>query len=96
MNRNRDNLNAVETAATVAIGAACAYGAYKLLGSFFGSSDPQPNQSSNAPTVYRQAQTYSDDSEDDSSHQNLYVVDSLEKLRDPLKKLEAYVNYRTN
>lgn len=83
-NNNRPSVAA--TAATVAIGAAVGYGAYKLFQSMFGAAEPQPSQSNIDNFSY----------DDGTAPENFFektisVVKTVQELQDALEELALYV-----
>ncbi|XP_055312174.1 exonuclease 3'-5' domain-containing protein 2-like isoform X2 [Sitodiplosis mosellana] len=79
---NNSNPSVATTAATVAIGAAVGYGAYKLFESMFGSNEPHQNQSNTV--AQQQSPPYS------FLQKDIFVIDAVEKFRYSFKQLKLH------
>lgn len=108
---NNNDPSTTGTAAGLVIAAGAAYGAYKLFQSMFGSSEPEVNHQMQFNSGIRYESIRFGASEPQVNHQvrsssarrndNIYIVDTTEKLNDALKRLKSYVkfsmkNFRTN
>lgn len=78
------------TAATIAIGAAVGYGAYKLFESFFGSNEPHANQPKgegvpkSIPFEIIAPHRFPKDLK-------IYVVETVEECQYAMRELQSYV-----
>lgn len=88
-NNRREEITA--SLATIAIGAAVGYGAYKLFDSFFGSEEPHqnhPNPNGKKPETIPFSMTTRHRFPRDSK---IYVVNTTEECRYAMKELKSYV-----
>lgn len=78
MSGNRGNNNekpsTSATVVTAVAGVAAAYGAFKLFGSLFGSTEPHES--------FRQESDIEDED-------NIYLIETVEELQEPLRKLRS-------
>lgn len=92
---NNNKSSIAKTTATLAIGAAVGYGAYKLFESMFGSSEPEASHQMLLNSDKRKDRTnYSLEPKSPPfsiSQKDVHVVDTIEKLRYSLKPLKSYV-----
>lgn len=89
--QNRREENVAATFATVAIGAAVGYGAYKLFGSLFKSNEPhrnQPNPNGEKPETIPFSMTSPHRFPRDSK---IYVVNTTDECRYAMKELKSCV-----
>lgn len=88
----RDDLKA--TAATVAIGAALGFGAYKLYETFFSANEPHSsNSTSNSGTKQpRSIKFRSSLPRSFPSDSKMYVIDNVEECRYAIRELKSYVD----
>lgn len=82
-NNNNRRVSAAETAATLAIGAGVAFGAYKLFQSVFGSAESQPHLQSNIGRDGTEEENF--------FNRDISVVSSIEQLHEALQTLRRFV-----
>lgn len=95
-NNNNDDPNVGAVVATVAIGAAAVYGAFKLFGSMFDSNEP--GQSNSVRIQGRPHQQLSLDSSMDRPqiysfrrNQEIHLVNTVKECRYSMRELKSYV-----
>lgn len=92
---NNNKSSIAKTTATLAVGAAVGYGAYKLFESVFGSSEPETSHrmllNSNRSEERTNYNLEPKSPPFSLSQKDVHVVDTIEKLRYSLKPLKSYV-----
>lgn len=92
-NNNNNRPPLASTAATVAIGAAVGYGAYKLFQSMFGSAEPHKadTRQPDGQPGWATAASYETDVENFFEKEYISVVETDAELHDALEELKSYV-----